>query len=1098
MEWFTYDKEEDCGMTEISLDWGAYDEVQVSEQADNLADGLVSCLNTLGRVDVPYIASACGKTPQEVLDGLKGAIYLNPETWDLDIKKGWETADAYLSGNLRRKWRLAVEANRRYPGLFEDNVAALEELLPKTATCEEIYITLGSPWVPTDVIDDFIEHLLGPYLSSINEKFRPGYLVVHDELTGGWEIPAKSRYSYGQYAVRATSAYGTMRMNALEIMEYTLNMKTVVVRDTVVVRAATFSQKPKTASVINREETVLAVAKQDLMIQEFKDWVWSDEKRAERLRNIFEDRFGFMRARRFDGSFLTFPTMSENAFLYPYQKNAVARILFSPNVLLAHEVGCGKTYIMVAAGMELKRMGVSKKNMYVVPNNLVSQWRDIFSELYPQAKVLEIYPKDFTPKRKEDTLRLMRDADVDAILIAYSCFDRILVSIQTKIDGIVEELEKLEEAIKDTSNKFSSQLVVRKHKLKKDLQTLRSKLQDENKTVCFEDLGIQTLFVDEAHNYKNIDVGSKITNVMGLGNREGSEKCENMLLKVRCVQKQNGGRGVVFATGTPITNSIIDVFVMQKYLQNGELTLLDLHNFDSWVGMFAEKSTEFEIDIDTNSYRLATRFSKFHNLTELTMLLASFADFYRADGATGLPQMDGYIDCLVGKSEEFARYLDDISHRADNVRSGQVSRDEDNMLKITTDGRKAALDLRLVQPAASFSYDCKVMRCAENVFELYLKTLGKRSTQLVFCDSSTPKGNFNVYDELRRLLIEMGVPHDTIAYIHDAQSESRREELFEAVRMGQVRILIGSTFKLGMGVNVQDKLIAIHHLDIPWRPSDMVQREGRILRQGNENKKVYIYRYVTDGSFDAYSWQLLENKQRFISQLLSGTLTEKESEDVNSVVLNYAEIKALAIGNPLIKKRVEVANELSRMLTLQRKAIYMREQLQAELAEIPERLERQKKYCTACMQDIDDYARYKREYSLDERRELAESVMAAIAKYDITEGVEKTIGQYQGFAVILPSYITPHKPHVWLKRNGKYKVDIGESQFGVIARLDGALDSMDKQLKIYKDNVQSLILSKDEISAELEKTDSYADDIADLKARLERIDDELGVKKNEQ
>ncbi|MBQ2740203.1 MAG: DEAD/DEAH box helicase family protein [Clostridia bacterium] len=1095
MEWFTYEKEEDDGLTEISLDWGDFDEVKVSEKTDNLADGLVSCLNTLGRVDVPYIATACDKTPQEVVEGLRGSIYLNPEKWEGDVRNGWETADGYLSGNLRRKWRFAKSAAERFPELFSSNVEALERLLPQSALGEEIYITLGSPWVPTDVIDDFIEHLLGPYVSNINEKFRPGYLVVRDELTGGWEIPAKSRYAYGQYAVRATSAYGTSRMNALEIMEYTLNMKTVVVRDTVVVRAATYTQKPKTASVINREETVLAVEKQDLMIKEFQSWVWQDEKRANRLREIFEERFGFVRARQFDGSFLTFPTMDENAFLYPYQKNAVARILFSPNVLLAHEVGCGKTYIMVAAGMELRRMGVSKKNMYVVPNNLISQWADIFHELYPQAKVIQITSKDFTPKRREATLLAMRDVDVDAILIAYSCFDRIPVSLKTKLEDAEEELKKLDEKIKDGSNKFSSTLVARKNKLAKDVQSLRAKLQDEEKTVFFEDLGVQTLFVDEAHNYKNVDVNTKIENVQGLGNRDGSDKCRNMLYKVRCVQKQNGGRGVVFATGTPITNSIIDAFVMQKYLQNGELTLLDLHNFDSWVGMFAEKTTEFEIDVDTNSYRLATRFSKFHNLTELTMLLSSIADFYRADGATGLPQLDGYTDCLVDKTVEFSQYLDDISRRADQVRSGQVSRDEDNMLKITTDGRKAALDLRLVEPNAPFSYAYKVVRCAENVFDLYVKTLGKKSTQLVFCDTSTPKGGFNVYDELRRLLIEMGVPHDKIAYIHDAQSESRREELFEAVRTGQVRVLIGSTFKLGMGVNVQDKLIAVHHLDVPWRPSDMVQREGRILRQGNENKKVYIYRYVTDGSFDAYSWQLLESKQRFISQLLSGSLTEKEAEDVDSIVLDYAEVKALAIGNPLIKKRVETANELARLLTLHRKAVYIREQLEAELAEIPERLERQRKLYSACLQDVDDYKRLRREYTLEERTALSSAVMEAIAGYDFTEGVEKTIGEYQGFSVVLPSYLIRQKPHVWLKRNGKYKVDIGESVFGVIARLDNALETMDKQLQVYKDNVQSLILSKEEIRQELEKNNSYADEITACKSELEEIDKQLGVKK---
>jgi N12 class adenine-specific DNA methylase len=1094
MEWFTYDKEEDTGLTEISLDWGDLDEIKVSEQTDNLADGLVSCLSTLGRVDVPYIATACRLTPQDVVEGLRGSIYLNPETWEGDIRKGWETADSYLSGNLRRKWRLAKEAHQRFPELFAENVAAIEALLPKTATRNEIYVTLGSPWVPTDVIDDFIEYLLGPYVSNINEKFRPGYLVIHDELTGGWEIPAKSRYAYGQYAVRATSAYGTMRLNALEIMEHTLNMKTVVVRDTIV-RPGTATQKPKSVSVVNREETVLAVEKQDLMIKEFQNWVWQDEKRAKRLIEIFEERFGYVNARRFDGSFLTFPTMDENASLYPYQKNAVARILFSPNVLLAHEVGCGKTYIMVAAGMELRRIGVSRKNMYVVPNNLVSQWREIFRELYPQAKVLEVLPKNFTPKRRTATLMEIRDTDADAILIAYSCFDRISVSMKMKIENLEEELKKLEEAIKNTSNQFSSTLVVRKNRLSKELQGLRSKLQDEPKDVFFEDLGVQTLFVDEAHNYKNIAVDTKIENVMGLAFRNGSEKCQSMLYKVRCVQKQNAGRGVVFATGTPITNSIIDAFVMQKYLQNGELTLLELHNFDSWVGMFAEKTTEFEIDVDTNSYRLATRFSKFHNLTELTVLLSSIADFYHADGTVDLPENDGYIDCLIGKTLEFSRYLDEISDRADDVRNGMVSRDVDNMLKITTDGRKAALDLRLVNPYAPFSMDSKVMRCAENVFDLYVKTLGKRSTQLVFCDTSTPKTGFNVYDELRRLLVEMGVPYEKIAYVHDAQSESRREELFEAVRTGQVRVLIGSTFKLGMGVNVQDKLVAIHHLDIPWRPSDMVQREGRILRQGNENKKVYIYRYVTDGSFDAYSWQLLESKQRFISQLLSGTLTEKESEDVDSIVLNYAEIKALAIGNPLIKKRVETANELSRLLTLHRKSIYVREQLEAELAEIPERLERQSKLYTACTMDIEEYGRAKREYTQEERQKLRRAIADGIANYDLTEGVEKTLGEYQGFLVVLPSYLIPQKPHLWLKRNGKYKVDVGESEFGYLTRLENALERLGDQLKIYKDNVQGLIMSKEEIRAQLAKNDSYADELARVKTELEEIDKELGVKK---
>lgn len=1082
----------DDGITDVSLDWGEFDldGVEVSESAETLADGLISCLNTLGRVDVPYIAVACGKTCEEVVEGLKGAIFQNPETWDKDRRKGWETADAYLSGNLLRKWRIANDANEKYVGLFEENVRAIEKILPKSVACEDIYVTLGSPWLPTTVVDDFIEHLLGPYVSTINEKFRSGYLVCHDETTGVWEVPGKSRYRYGQYAVRANSAFGTKRMEALEIIERTLNMKTIVVKDEIPVAG----DPKKTKRVVNRDETLLAIEKQDIIVKEFKDWVWKDDQRKKLLTDIFDERFGSIRHRRFDGSFLTFPLMDKQAKLYAYQKNAVARILFSPNVLLAHEVGCGKTYIMVAAGMELRRIGISKKNMYVVPNSLLGQWRDIFAELYPHARVLSVEPKDFTPKKRLDTLRNMRDGDYDGILIAYSCFDRIAVSKKIRITYLENKLADIERIIQEKQDGYTFSLTYKKKQIADELKKLRADVPDDPKEIFFEHLEVNTLFVDEAHNYKNIGVDSQIEYVLGIA-KTASEKCQGMLRKARIVQKQNGGRGVVFATGTPITNSITDAFVMQKYLQNGELTLLDLQNFDAWVGMFAEKTTEFEIDVDTNSYRMATRFSKFHNLTELTALLSSIADFYRADGQTGVPATDGAIDCLVGKTPMLQNYLDDISRRADLVRSGMVNRLEDNMLKITTDGRKAALDLRLVDKTAAFHPQCKVARCAENVFDIYLKTLGKRSTQLIFCDTSTPKQGFNVYDELTRLLVDAGMPADKIAYIHDATSDRAREDLFNRMRTGDLRVLIGSTFKLGLGVNIQDKMIAVHHLDIPWRPADMVQREGRILRQGNENKKVYIYRYVTDGSFDAYSWQLLESKQRFIAQLLSGTLSEKESEDVDGVVLDYAEVKALAIGNPLIKERVETANELTKLLTLQRKTQYNRQLLEGELFELPARLDEQRKRFSECMLDRDEYQQAKREYAFDEKRELRAKIFAAVQGYDANTAKETQIAEYQGFQVLLPAYMVKEKPFVWLKRNGKYYVELGDVESTVLTRIDNRLNTLDELLAKFRENVRSLIVEKAEIEKELEKTTSYADEIETCRQKLAEIDKKLGVKK---
>ena len=600
------------------------------------------------------------------------------------------------------------------------------------------------------------------------------------------------------------------------------------------------------------------------------------------------------------------------------------------------------------------------------------------------------------------------------------------------------------------------------------------------------------MFVDEAHNFKNLPIESKIERVLGVS-LTGSKKCEDMLDKVHIVQKQNGGRGVVLATGTPITNSLSDMFVMQKYLQNGELSLLNIQSFDSWVGMFAEKDTNFEIDVDTNNYRMATRFTKYHNMPELSVILANITDFYQVD-FTGIPELDGYTDVLVKKTNEFQSYLNEISKRADVIREGHISRKEDNMLKITTDGRKAALDIRLVNDKCGFSFDSKVAKCAENVLNIYRQTMKDLSTQLIFCDTSTPKKEFNMYDELRKILLTMGIPNNEIAYIHDAVTDSERDELFKKVNKGEIRILIGSTMKLGLGVNVQDKLVALHHLDVPWRPADMIQREGRILRRGNENEKVHIFRYITEGSFDAYSWQILESKQRMIKSLLSGSMPKRKCDEVDETVLNYAEVKAIAVGNPLLKERVETANELSKHQTLQRKLIETRQFLEVELLELPNKIKDVETKIDLCQQDIVFYNENKTKHKIEERNELRKLISQEIDS-SLDNVNPKKVCEYQGFDIIIPNNMLKDKPYLFIQRYGKYYIELGSSEVGSIIRIDNFLDDLDNYLVKLQKSLDTMNKRIVDINNELERNESYVDKIKELEDKLAKIDTKLGVKK---
>ncbi len=1047
---------------------------------ESISHGLVLSLSNLGRVDIEYIASVTDRDPATVIRELEGAIYQNPKTWGECFYRGWETAEEYLSGNVLRKWAEAMDANCKYHGYFSGNVEALKPLLPKTMATEDIYVTIGSPWIPADIIDDFIR-----YLFKI-----PGHCycqTLHDPYSGTWEITNKPLY---KQRISSRSTYGTERMSMLQILERTLNMKTVSVVDEV----ADFRNKSGVKRILNKAETTAALEKQQKLIQAFRQWIWKDERRKKRLRQIYEETYGCTRARQFNGSFLAFPTMAPEVELYPYQKNAVARILFSPNTLLAHDVGSGKTFIMVAAGMELRRMKLSSKNLYVVPNNLVGQWRDIFLMLYPQAKILCVDPKAFVPAKRQEVLRAIRDGDYDGIIMAYSSFELVELSRTYVIRRMEEDKLELENLIRGGKG-VTSALRRKVRSLEKKISEAVEKANDLTDHVYFENLGITRLFVDEAHNFKNVPIDTQTTGVLGVS-ATGSRKCQDMMDKVRMIQKQNKGGGVIMATGTPITNSVTDAFIMQKYLQNEDLTGLDLGSFDSWTGMFAERVTEFEIDVDTSGYRLATRFSAFHNLPELTALFASVADFHQVDLSDGVPEHDGYEDGLIPRSPDFVEYLRDITNRAELVRAGKVDRTEDNMLKITTDGRKAALDMRLIDPELPPAIRSKATACAKNVSDIYYATAGEGSTQLIFCDSSTPKKEFNLYDELRRLLAEYGIPETQVAFIHDANTERRRELLFEKVRQGKIRILIGSTFKLGLGVNVQNKLISLHHLDVPWRPADMTQREGRILRQGNSNKKVRIFRYITEGSFDAYSWQLLETKQRFIVGLLSGSWAERSGSEIEDTVLNYAEVKALAVGNPLVKHRVEIANEISRLMTLQKKRAEDRIFLEKEAGELPDRIARQQEFVNGCADDLAFLLAREDKLKRTERKDLRRQLYEAVQNNTL-KGTERYLMDYRGFRVVLPNNMLAERPFVWLERKGRYLVELGEVEISYLSRMDHVLDGLSKHLDQLTETRHNLETRLEHVRAELEKKDTYADRLRECREKLRQIDIELGVKDHE-
>ncbi|MBQ6328272.1 MAG: DEAD/DEAH box helicase family protein, partial [Kiritimatiellae bacterium] len=932
-----------------------------------------------------------------------------------------------------------------------------------------------SPWVPEDVILDFIHHLM-PASS------RMGLEIVHDPRTGTWNVKGKGPMKLWPGSVEV---WGTKRAPALDILEGALNGRDVRIYDEV--------EDPNNRSgfrkVLNNADTMEALEKQRRMGQEFAAWLWADTARAARLEEVFNRHYGAIVVQRFDGSCLEFPGMSPDVVLRPYQRDAVMRMLLKKNVPLAHDVGAGKTYTCIAAGMEMKRLDPSERVLYVVPNNVVAQWADLFSRMYPLADVAVVHPKNFGKARRQDVLADIRDGGYDAVIMAQSSFDLVPISARRKRDELDVRIGELDDALSDPARATSAVRAERTSLVRR-----RAKMAGEPDGydgICFDDLGVTRLFVDEAHNYKNLAIGGH-ADVQGFGGK-GSKKCEHMLSAVRCTTRAGGG--VVFATGTVLVNSIADCYTFQRYLQPATLANLDLADFDAWCGMFAQKRTAWEIDVDTSTYRFTTRFSGFGNLDVLSSLLGCVADFHHMEPGGDLPECNGREDVLVAQADEQAAYLKDLSARADRVRRGRVRSKDDNLLAICTDGRKAALDIRLVDDSAGPGPRCKAHACAANVARIWRETAGERMTQLVFCDMSTPREGFNVYGALKRELVAMGVSEGEISFVHDASTKFAQSRLFAAVRAGKVRVLVGSTSKLGLGVNVQDRLVAAHHLDVPWKPADMTQREGRILRFGNMNKKVWIYRYVTEGSFDAYSWQILERKQCAIDELLAGTFEGGWLEsDVGKTALSYGEIKALAVGNPMLRERVEVANELERARILQRRGASARARLVDKVSGIVTAVERVEAELAACSADA-DFAATAPESSLtlDERTYLGAGILKAAKLFaDLGSGC-KLRPSYRGFDLYVPDNADPEHPSVLLVREGRWPIDLGGGKArGVFTRLENAVRGLSKRREELEARLEILRGNWEQAERELaEAGGGIAAEIERLSARLSEIDMQL-------
>ena len=1047
---------------------------------DTASEALAVSIGERAGVDLSYMAQLSGKTEEELTEELAGIIFKNP------ISEKWEPSDEYLSGNVREKLQIAKQFAEDHPE-YQVNVQYLEQVQPKDLDASEIEARLGATWISENYITQFMAETFHTPRYYVGSKVK----VQYAEVTGQWNVMGKNVDSYGNALV--TSTYGTQRANAYRLLEDALNLRDTKIYDTV-------QDADGEHRELNRKETMLAQQKQELIKEEFKEWIFKDLHRREDLCKIYNERFNSIRPREYDGSHIQFVGMNPEITLMPHQKNAVAHVLYGNNTLLAHCVGAGKTFQMIAAGMESKRLGLSQKNLYVVPNHLTEQWGSDFLRLYPGANILVATKKDFEPANRKRFCSRIATGDYDAVIIGHTQFEKIPLSRERQIAMLEDQIADITFSIEEAAHQAGQNYTIKQlEKTKKSLQTRMKKLNDQTRkddVVTFEQLGVDRLFVDESHSFKNLFLYTKMRNVAGISQTD-AQKSSDMFMKCRYMDELTGGRGITFATGTPVSNSMTELYTIMRYLQYDTLMRMGMGHFDSWAATFGETVTAIELSPEGTGYRAKTRFARFFNLPELISIFKEAADIQTSD-MLNLPVPEAeFINEVLKPSEEQQEMVGAFSERAESVRGGLVNPTEDNMLKITNDGRKCALDQRLLNELLPDAEKSKVNTCVENAFQVWDEGKTDRTTQLIFCDLSTPKGDgtFNVYDDVRNKLVARGIPKEEIAFIHEYNTEVKKAELFAKVRAGQVRILMGSTPKLGAGTNVQDRLIALHHLDCPWKPSDLEQQEGRILRQGNQNDKVKIFRYVTENTFDAYMWQILENKQKFISQIMTSKSPVRACEDVDDTALSYAEIKALATGNPYIKEKMDLDVQVSKLKLLKANHTSQIYRLESDIAKnFPVQISALKERIAGMqvdsqvvksvdLQDNDTFAMTVGNVLYEDKKEAGEALIAACAGLK-TVSTGGKVGEYHGFTLSASYNMFSNAFELTVKGKCSYKLEIGKDPVGNMQRIHNTLFSIDRKLT---ESEQKLETVQQQLATAQEEVKKPFPKEAELNEKMERL-----------
>lgn len=1068
--------------------------IRKKKEFNNVAtanEALMVSLSEKAKVDINYMNELTGIRNEKIKEDLDGIIFKVPSVLN-EEQEEYVTADEYLSGNIREKLEVAKMSAAIDPK-YQKNVEALEKAMPKELTASEIEVRLGATWIPVEIYQQFLYELL-----DTPSWVRNYTKLSYSSYNANWNISAKNM---DKESVKADKTYGTSRANAYRLMEDCLNLKQTKIFD------YEYDDDGNKQAILNKKETMIAQQKQDTIKESFNNWIWKDPQRREELTQIYNRLFNSIRPREYNGDHLEFPGMNPEITLRKHQKDAIAHILYGQNVLLAHVVGAGKTFEMTAACMELKRLGLAQKPMLVVPNHLVEQWGAEFLQLYPSANILVATKRDFEKKNRKKLFSKMATGEYDAIIIGHSQFEKIPMSIERQKMNIENEIEEITNGISSLKANNGERFTIKQ--LERTKKGLKAKLEKLNKNdrkddlITFEEIGVDRLFVDEAHFYKNLFLFTKMNNVSGLSTTD-AQKSSDLYLKCRYLDEITGGKGVVFATGTPISNSMTEMYTMQRYLQYSTLVKHNLQHFDCWASTFGETSTNIELAPEGSGYRMKTRFSKFFNLPELINMFKEVADIKTAD-MLNLPVPNAHYQNVAVKPSDIQKELvESLGERAQKIRDGTVDPHEDNMLKITNDGRKLALDQRLINELLPENKNSKVNACIKNILKIYHETVEEKSTQLVFCDMSTPRNDaFNVYDEIRNKLLEEGIPESEIAYIHNAKTDVKKKELFSKVREGKVRILIGSTGKMGAGTNVQERLIAIHDLDCPWRPSDLEQRAGRIVRQGNRNKDVYIYRYVTEGTFDAYLYQLVENKQKFIGQIMTSKSPVRSAEDIDEASLSYAEIKALASGNPKVKEKMELDTKVSKLKLA--KANYLSQKYDLEdriIKYYPQKIKAIKTRIEGLENDIKDLKPQKefqqikiKDMLIVDKKQAGNAILLACKGYDGQD--KKYIGEYRGFDLYIQFNSLSQYYIMSLKKELYYPVELGNDVYGNLTRIDNAIENIPKSLKVEKELLQNTLQQLHNAELEVEKPFEKEDELNNALKKLSKINKELDLDKKE-